>query len=175
MARIYSRTAAAATVALLLGGCMSDDKDDPNAPLPRMSREGAQKWARHFTESMARTAQAPISEKSVRPDFTKCVGKHDEVVDDGRFVLDYSARSSIPAAEHAATVKRIRKELENRGYSIESYDEIKDAAQVILRARSPKDNFNISVEAYGEQNSILYDIITPCLLPPDVKQKEIEG
>ncbi|MEE4591695.1 hypothetical protein V2J94_07300 [Streptomyces sp. DSM 41524] len=173
MAPVLFRTAAAAAVALLLGGCMSDDKDDPNAPLPRMSREDAQKWARHFTESMARTAQAPINDKSVRPDFSECVGKHDEVVDDGRFVLDYSARSPLPEAGHAAAVKRIRKELEKRGYDIESYDEMKGDAQVILRARSPKDNFYIFVEAYGEQKSILYDIITPCLLPPGVKQKKI--
>ncbi|WP_250847718.1 hypothetical protein [Streptomyces hygroscopicus] len=173
MKRILTRMTAVATAALFLGGCMSDKGDDPNAPLPRMSREDAQKWARHFTGSMARTARAPISEKSVRPDFTNCVGKHDEVVDDGRFILDYSARSPLPEAEHAAAVKRIREELEKRGYAIDTYQEMKDAAQVVLRASSPKDDFSISVEAYGEQNSILYEVSTPCLLPPGVKQKEI--
>ncbi|KUJ70080.1 hypothetical protein ACZ90_06905 [Streptomyces albus subsp. albus] len=160
-------------MALVLGGCMSEN-DDANDPLPVMSRPGAQKWARHFVDSMARTADTQIDPTSVRPDFTVCVGKDDEVVDDGRFVLDFSARAPLATAGQAKATQAIRGELEKRGYEIVSYQEApgKDPG-VTLEAWNAENHFAISVEGYRRHDGeLLLTITTPCLLPPGVTQQK---
>ncbi|MFD9488633.1 hypothetical protein ACFWBX_32655 [Streptomyces sp. NPDC059991] len=82
------RSAAASALTLLLGGCMSDKKE-ANAPLPRMSKENAEEWAKHWTGSMTRTAKAALDPKTAKPtaDYSNCIGKNGESADDGRFAL----------------------------------------------------------------------------------------
>lgn len=148
-------------------------KDDINHPLPRMSKEKAQQWAHHFTKSMARSAEVEVSGKSIRPEFTKCVGKHDELPDDGRFNLDYYARAPLSIDKHFEAVRRVRDDLKKQGYKIDGYREIKGKNQaVILDASSPEKGFEVSVEGYHREDALLFTVGTPCLMPPGKKQKQ---
>ena len=148
-------------------------KNEMNRPLPRMSREKAQEWAHHFTQSMARSAKVEVSEKSIRPNFTECVGRNNEVPEDGRFVLDYYARAHLSNDKHIDAVKQIREDLKKNGYKIDGYREIKGSKQsVILDASSPEKGFSMSAEGHYKEPQILFSIHTPCLMPPGKKQKQ---
>ena len=151
---------------------MSSD-GDINAPLPRMSKEDAEKWARHFTESMARSAEVKIAEKTVEPTFHECVGRNDEVAEDGRFNLDYYARAPLPVADHPKAVRKIQTDLEKRGYKIDGYQEIEgEEPSVILDASSPDKGFSLSVRGYHPDDELFFSVSTPCLLPPGVEQQK---
>lgn len=76
---------------LLVAGCTRSDDNGKNAPLPRMSRADAQASAAAFAESLARSAGAPIDARSIKPQFSDCIGEHDETAEDGRFFLTYRA------------------------------------------------------------------------------------
>lgn len=154
------------------GGCMTG-KSEINDPLPVMSQRGAEDWAQHFTESMARTAKVEIDKKMTKPAFGKCVGKNDEVAEDGRFDLMYTARAPLDASEHLRAVKRIKEELEDRGYKIDAYQVTKGAdGSVLLDASDPKKGFRLSIDAYGQDDLLTLTVSTPCLLPPGKKQQQ---
>jgi hypothetical protein len=159
---------------LLLGGCMSSGDGDPNAPLPRMSRADAKAWAAHFTESMARSAGAEIDPKTIDPGFYDCVGKHDEVMNDGRFNLNYYAHAPLAREKQGDAVRRIMADLKKRGYRIDSFrdDETVEPA-VVLEAYSPDKDFFIDVSGYKSPDSLTLTVMTPCLLPPGVKQQRL--
>lgn len=169
----FKRRAALAlvpTFVLLLGGCVSDD--GKNDPLPRMSREKAEAWARHWTESMARTAEAEIVPGSPDAGFTNCVGKGNESPSDGRFTLMYNAHARLPRAQQAAGVRAIKNELEKQGFEVVGYrsDPALDPVNLV-DARHPKDRFFVSA---GDLDDKLITLVvhTPCLLPPGVEQQE---
>ncbi|MFD1832969.1 hypothetical protein ACFSJS_25470 [Streptomyces desertarenae] len=169
--KITTRLIAIFTAALMLGGCMSSEK---NEPLPRMSKKGAEDWARHFTESMARSAGVKIKEGTVKPAFHDCVGENDEVAEDGRFLLDYYARASLPVSEHAKAVKKVRADLEKRGYTINGYQETGGGKpSVLLDAAHPEKGFTVSAEGHAPQDELLFSISTPCLLPPGATQQQL--
>ncbi|GAA3393750.1 hypothetical protein GCM10017752_36070 [Streptomyces roseoviridis] len=158
------------TLALLLGGCVSSD--GKNDPLPRMSKAEAEAWAEHWTESMARTAEAEIIPADRQANFHDCSGKNGESADDGRFVLMYDARAKLPRARQAAGIRAIKAELEKRGFEIVGYrsDPTMDPANLV-DAKQPKERFFVSA---GDLDDELITLIvhTPCLLPPGVEQQE---
>ncbi|MER5850646.1 hypothetical protein ABT126_27385 [Streptomyces sp. NPDC002012] len=151
---------------------MSDD--GVNDPLPRMSREKAEKWAKHWTDSMVSTAHARIDPGTARStaDFTDCIGKNDESAEDGRFTLSYSVRGTLPRSEHARAVTDIRNTLKNKGFEIQSFgiDQDREPANA-LDAKHPKDQQFVSVGSVG-QDLLVFIVSTPCLLPPGVEQQK---
>jgi hypothetical protein len=159
---------------VLLGGCMSSNDGDKNAPLPRMSRPAAQSWAAHFTESMARSAGVEIDQASVKPEFNDCVGKNDEIMHDGRFTLDYRTEAHVEQQRQADAVARIRDDLKKRGYTISSFrNDVTVDPPVTLEAYSPDKDFYILVEGYKSPQVLNFLVASPCLLPPGVKQEKV--
>ncbi|MFE3600282.1 hypothetical protein [Streptomyces sp. NPDC059142] len=141
-----------------------------------MSKEKAEEWARHWTESMARTARAEIKPET-DPDvpaasFTNCIGKNGESADDGRFTLNYSVRAKLPADQHAEAIRAIRDTLKEKGFEIQGYrsDPSKDPANLV-DARHPKDHQSISAEDLNDELLVLI-VNTPCLLPPGAEQRQ---
>ena len=157
-----------------LGGCMTSDGGDKNAPLPRMSREGAQTWATDFVESMARSAGVGIDEKSIDPAFYDCIGEHDEVMHDGRFDLTYYAHAPLAQQLQGSAVAKIRDDLKKRGYEITSFrdDDSMDPA-VVLEAFSRDKHFSVDVSGYKTPDELHFVVSTPCLLPPGAKQEKL--
>ncbi|MFB6711909.1 hypothetical protein [Streptomyces sp. NPDC056358] len=171
-AAVWHRTAAALALTLLLGGCMSDE--GVNDPLPRMSREKAEKWAKHWTDSMVSTAHARIDPETARPtaDFTDCIGKHDESADDGRFTLSYSVRGTLPRSEHPRAVTNIKDTLKDKGFEIQSFGINQDREPAnVLDAKHPEDQQFVSVGSVGK-DLLVFIVSTPCLLPPGADQQQ---
>ncbi|GAA0610845.1 hypothetical protein GCM10010394_45880 [Streptomyces crystallinus] len=170
---LLRRSAAALTLTLLLGGCMSDKKE-ANAPLPRMSKEKAEEWAKHWTDSMTRTAKATLDPKTAKPtaDYSNCTGKNGESADDGRFTLHYSVRATLPRAQHAKAIRAIRDTLEEQGFKIQGYrsDPSKDPANLV-DATHPKEHHFVSAGDVAEDLLVLI-VATPCLLPPGANQQQ---
>ncbi|WP_335938686.1 hypothetical protein [Streptomyces sp. PTD5-9] len=165
-------SAAALALTMLLGGCMSDD--GVNDPLPRMSREKAEEWAKHWTDSMVRTARARIDPKTARrtADFTDCIGRNGESAEDGRFTLSYSVRGTLPRSEQARAVTDIKDTLKAKGFEIQSFGINQDREPVnVLDAEHPKDRQFVSVGSVSE-NLLVFIVSTPCLLPPGVEQQK---
>ncbi|MGS2589714.1 hypothetical protein [Streptomyces hebeiensis] len=153
---------------------MSDDSI--NDPLPRMSKEKAETWARHWVESMARTAKAeiePEADPELPPaNFTNCVGKNNEVSEDGRYTLHYSVRAKLPKDRHADAIRAIKDTLTDKGFKIQGYrsDPSKDPANLV-DATHPKDQQFVSAGDVTD-NLIVLIVNTPCLLPPGAKQQQ---
>ncbi len=149
------------------------EKAEINKPLPKMSKEEAEGRARDVTHSMARSAQVEIDEKTVKPNYTKCVGKNDEVSDDGRFVLQYDARASLDGDQHEQAVQRIRAALEKRGYDVGTYQVTKGPnATVALTAKDPEKRFTVAVDGFMKRDEMVLTVMTPCLLPPGREQQQ---
>ncbi|WP_314615507.1 hypothetical protein [Streptomyces stackebrandtii] len=160
---------------LALGGCVSDDttKNGKNDPLPRMSRDKAQAWAKHWTESMARTARAEIVPSTHQANFTNCLGKNGESAKDGRFTLAYNVRAELPKAEHAAGIQAITAELQAQGFKIvgSRSDAAADRGGYLVQAQHPKDRQYVSAGDVSDTR-ITLNVNTPCLLPPEAEQQE---
>ncbi|MEU3690928.1 MULTISPECIES: hypothetical protein [Streptomyces] len=160
---------------LALGGCVSDDttKNGKNDPLPRMSQEKAEAWAKHWTESMARTAKAEIVPSTQQASFGNCLGKGGESPDDGRFTLAYNAKAKLPKAEHAKGIQAITAELKAQGFRIvgSRSDTSAERGGHLVQAEHPKDRHYVSA---GDVSDELITLIvrTPCLLPPGAEQQE---
>ncbi|MFJ2110994.1 hypothetical protein ACIOEX_03555 [Streptomyces sp. NPDC087850] len=172
---VLHRSTTALVLTLLLGGCgMSDD--GVNDPLPRMSKKKAEEWARHWTESMARTAKAQIEPETdpdvPAADFTECIGKSGESADDGRFTLSYNMRARLPKDQHADAIRAIRDTLEEKGFEIVGYrsDPSKDPANLV-DAKHPKDRQFVSAGDVSD-NLLTLIVSTPCLLPPGAEQQQ---
>lgn len=149
------------------------EKAEINKPLPKMSKEEAEGRARDVTHSMARSAQVEIDEKTVKPNYTKCVGKNDEVSDDGRFVLQYDARARLDGDQHEQAVRRIRAALERRGYDVGTYQVAKGPnATVALTAKDPEKRFTVAVNGFMKRDEMVLTVMTPCLLPPGREQQQ---
>ncbi|WP_049571941.1 hypothetical protein [Streptomyces sp. SBT349] len=138
-----------------------------------MSRTDAQEWAVHWIGSMARTAEAEVDPETVRINFSDCVGRNDEMADDGRFNLRYSVRADIAPERRAAAVRDIRDALVEQGLEIEGYrsDPSLSPANVV-GARHPEDHQSVTAEDNGEDQLLLI-VSTPCLLPPGVEQQQL--
>ncbi|MFF0555640.1 hypothetical protein [Streptomyces sp. NPDC004266] len=149
---------------------MSDEAK--NDPLPRMTKAKAEAWAKHWVESMARTAEAEIVPSTYQANFTNCLGKNGESADDGRFTLAYDARAKLPKAQQAAGILAIKKELEKQGFRIVGYrsDPALDPSDLV-DAEHPKDRQFVTAGDVSDE-LITLGVNTPCLLPPGVEQQE---
>ncbi|GAA2144799.1 hypothetical protein GCM10009760_32720 [Kitasatospora kazusensis] len=138
-----------------------------NAPLPVMAKSAAQDWAQHMTAYMAQRAGFRLTESSVNPHFSPCVGRRDELANDGRYSLSYSVSGSVPLAQHPDAVRRIRDLLKERGFEVGSYRETAaDGIDALLDAREPTSRYLVSAETAGGPDRLLLTVSTPCLLPP---------
>ncbi|MFJ7489871.1 hypothetical protein ACIQZB_01215 [Streptomyces sp. NPDC097727] len=139
-----------------------------------MSKEKAEKWAKHRTDSMVSTARAQLDPKTARPtaNFTDCTGKNGESADDGRFTLRYSVRGTLPRSAHAEAVTDNKDTLKGRGFEIQSFgiDQDREPANA-LDAKHPKDQQFVSVGSVG-QDLLVFIVSTPCVLPPGVEQQK---
>ncbi|MFE4334732.1 hypothetical protein ACFRQM_36645 [Streptomyces sp. NPDC056831] len=152
---------------------MSDE--GVNDPLPRMSREKAEKWAKHWTDSMVSIAHAHLDPKTARPtaDFTNCIGSNKEEADDGRFTLSHSRAAGEPhRAQHAQAVTDIEKTLKGKGFDIQSFEVDLDTEPAnVVDAKHPKDQQFVSVGSV-DKDLLVFIVSTPCLLPPGVEQQK---
>ncbi|MFJ2193533.1 hypothetical protein ACIOJE_37220 [Kitasatospora sp. NPDC087861] len=138
----------------------------PNDPLPVKARQDAQDWAQHMTEYMAQTAGAVLDTGSAEPIFSDCVGKHDEVVNDGRYKLMYAVYSSTPLERHPEAVRKVRAMLEQQGFKIDGYREgINGKVDTILDASQASSRYLITVET-TTGGLLAFRARIPCLMPP---------
>ncbi|MFJ5102439.1 hypothetical protein [Streptomyces sp. NPDC088554] len=141
-----------------------------------MSKPRAEEWARHWAQSMARTAKAEIQPETdpelPAAHFTECIGKNNEITDDGRFTLRYSVRAKLARAQHADAIRAIRDTLEEKGFEIVGYrsDPSKDPANLV-DAKHPKDRQFVSAGDVSD-NLLTLIVSTPCLLPPGAEQQQ---
>ncbi|WP_353945073.1 hypothetical protein ABII15_28265 [Streptomyces sp. HUAS MG91] len=151
--------------------------DDKNAPLPRMEKAAALKWARDHTARLAEVAGVDILPDTAKTAFEECVGEHDEVAEDGRYSLYYYVYSPAPATDHTRIVRTLREELAKSGYEITGYREFKSAYESsVLRARNKKNQFSVEAETVGsgkkKPQRFSFSVSTPCLLPPGAEQQQ---
>ncbi|CAL9454095.1 hypothetical protein SUDANB171_02487 [Streptomyces sp. enrichment culture] len=147
---------------------------EANEPLPRMSREEAEDWAEHWIDSLARTADGQVSPETRKSSFFDCIGKNDELAEDGRFTHRYSARVTLSADRRTPAVVAIRDTLVDKGFEVQSYrsDPSKKPAN-LLDAWHPEDHQSVTAEDFqGDDSQLLLVVSTPCLLPPDVEQQQ---
>jgi hypothetical protein len=156
---------------------MSPSGDDPNAPLPRMEKDAAVKWAEDYTAYMARLTGVDLTPSTAKVNFETCVGENDEVPEDGRYSLFYYVYSPAPVTEHTRVVRTLRRELPQRGYEVTAYREFQDAyTSAVFRARSEKNAYLVSATTVGsgktKPQALSFAVRTPCMLPPGVEQQQ---
>ncbi|MEU6147566.1 hypothetical protein ABZ848_45365 [Streptomyces sp. NPDC047081] len=151
--------------------------DDPNAPLPRMAKDDALKWAKDYTSYMARITDVELTPSTAKVHFETCTGENDEVPEDGRYSLFYYVYSPAPVTEHTRVARTLRRELADQGYEVTSYREFKNAySSMIFSARNKKNSYRVTADTVGsgktDPQELSFAIRTPCMLPPGVKQQQ---
>jgi hypothetical protein len=151
--------------------------DDPNAPLPRMEKDAALKWAKDYTAYMARLTDVELTLSTAKVHFEACIGENDEVAEDGRYSLFYYVNSPALVTEHTRVARTLRRELAQQGYEVTSYREFKNAyTSMIFSARNKKNSYMVSADTVGsgktEPQALSFAIRTPCMLPPGAKQQQ---
>ncbi|MFJ9589868.1 hypothetical protein [Streptomyces acidicola] len=151
--------------------------DDPNAPLPRMEKDAAVKWAEDYTAYMARLTDVELTPATAKVNFEACVGENDEVAEDGRYSLFYYVYSPAPVTEHTSVVRTLRRELTQQGYEVTGYREFQDAyTSAVFRARNNKNSYRVTATTVGsgkkEPQALSFSVRTPCMLPPGAKQQQ---
>ncbi|WP_210582697.1 hypothetical protein [Streptomyces sp. GESEQ-4] len=150
---------------------------DPNAPLPRMDKDAALKWAEDYTAYMARLTDVELIPSTAKVNFEACIGENDEVAEDGRYSLFYYVNSPAPVTEHTRIVRKLRSELPKQGYEVTSYREFKDAyTSAIFGARNKKNGYSVDGDTVGSGKTkpqrFSFAVRTPCMLPPGAKQQQ---
>ncbi|MFH8404310.1 hypothetical protein ACH4FX_05980 [Streptomyces sp. NPDC018019] len=165
---------------LFTGACVSQPSDPAgkpsdhiNAPLPRKSRADALAWAKSYTSTMAHYADVKIAD-DLGPftDFEACVGKNDEVADDGRFSLTYTVYAHLPREQHIAAVRKLRTALKDHGVDVTDYTEEAEAHKVTLYGKQRTEKFLIIADTVKPPNTLRLSVSTSCFLPPDAKQQQ---
>lgn len=151
--------------------------DDRNAPLPRMEKDAALKWAKDYTAYMARLTDVEIIPSTAEVNFEACIGENDEVAEDGRYSLFYYIRSPAPVTEHTRVVRTLRRELPEQGYEVTGYREFKDAYEsAVFRANNKENSYRVTAETVGSGKTkpqrLSFSVRTPCMLPPGAKQQQ---
>lgn len=149
---------------------------DPNAPLPRMDKDSAVKWAEEYTAYMARLTDVELDPSTAKARFEACLGKNDELAVDGRYGLFYYVNSPVPVTEHTRVVRALRRELPRQGYEVTAYREFQSAyASAVFRARDTKNSCLVTADTVGSGRTkpqrLSFAVRTPCLLPPGVEQQ----
>lgn len=153
---------------------MSSPSDDPDKPLPRKSRDDSLSWAKHYTSTMAHYAEVRIGDTfGPFTDFEDCVGKNDEVADDGRYTLTYTVYADLPQDDHISAVRKLRAALEEHaGITVTDYEERPEKPEVILYGQHDKENFSLIADSAKPPNTLRMSVSTPCFLPPGAKQQK---
>ncbi|MEV6588108.1 hypothetical protein [Streptomyces acidicola] len=151
--------------------------DNPNAPLPRMEKDAAVKWAEDYTAYMARLTDVELTPSTAKVNFEACIGENDEVAEDGRYSLFYYVYSPAPVTEHTRIVRTLRRELPEQGYEVTGYREFQDAySSAIFSARNKKNNYSIEGDTVGSGKTkpqrFSFAVRTPCMLPPGAEQQQ---
>lgn len=151
--------------------------EDPNTPLPRMTKDSALKWAKDYTAYMARITEVDLVHDTAEVHFEACVGENDEVAEDGRFSLFYYVYSPAPTSEHTRIVRTLRRELPQHGYEVTAYREFKSAYEsAVFRARNEENDYNVAAETVGSGKTkpqrLSFSVRTPCMLPPGKTQQQ---
>ncbi|MBT2528097.1 hypothetical protein J7E91_22430 [Streptomyces sp. ISL-99] len=154
-----------------------DDSKDINAPLPRMTRQAALKWAQDYTAYMGGIAGVDIDRSTEVPRFRNCVGKNDEVAEDGRFTLTYYVFAEVPHTQHTAAVRALKSRLEKEGYEMAGYREYQDAYySASLSARHKEHGYTVMADTNKPKktspDSMSFSANVPCMLPPDAEQQQ---
>ena len=150
---------------------------DPNAPLPRMEKNAAVKWAEAYIAYVAGLAGAVVLLDTAEVHFEACVGENGEVAEDGRYSLFYYVYSPAPATDHTRIVRKLRGELPEQGYDVTGYREFESAyASAVFRARDKKNDYSVEAETVGSGKTkpqrFSFAVRTPCMLPPGVEQQQ---
>jgi len=152
---------------------MSQQEDDINKPLPRKSQEDSSSWAKKFVSAMARHAEVKIShDPAPRKRSNTCVGKNDEVPEDGRYTLTYTAYADLPADQHIASVRKLSEALKKHGVRITGVTERPETPEVILFGESEKEGYTLIADTVKPPNTLRLSVTTPCYLPPGAKQQQ---
>ncbi|MCF1599833.1 hypothetical protein [Streptomyces muensis] len=172
-----SRTRAYVTTLILLplltGACTTQRPDDINKSLPHKSRADSLAWAKEYTAVMAQYAEVKIAdEPGPREDFETCVGRNDEVSEDGRYTLTYAVYAKLPEDQHIATVRKVRKALEAHGVRITSHTERPEVPESILYGRNDKEGIFLIVDSVNPPGTLRLSVSTPCFLTPGAKQQQ---
>lgn len=151
--------------------------EDPNAPLPRMEKEAALKWAEDYTAYLAKVAGVKLLPSTAKTHFEACVGENDEVATDGRYSLFYYVYSPAPTSEHTRIIRTLRRELSERGYKIVGYREFKNSYySALLQARNEKNNYYVEADTVGSGKNkpqrFSFSVRTPCMIPPGAEQQQ---
>ncbi|OKI00731.1 hypothetical protein A6A06_17475 [Streptomyces sp. CB02923] len=151
---------------------MSQQADDPNEPLPRKSRADALAWAEQYTTAMAHYAGVKATDDPApAEDFEKCVGRDDEVPDDGRFTLTYAVYAQVPQDRHIEAVRKVRRALEEHGVRVTSYEERPQRPEAVLYGFHDKERFSLIADSVKPPNLLRFSVSTPCFLPPGAEQQ----
>ncbi|MBT2413097.1 hypothetical protein J7I94_21465 [Streptomyces sp. ISL-12] len=153
------------------------DDDQKNVPLPRVDKDAAVKWAEDYTAYMARITDVELTPSTAEVNFEACVGKDDEVAQDGRYSLFYYVYSDAPVTEHSRVVRTLRRELTGQGYEVTSYREFQSAYKsAVFSARDKKSSYRVMADTVGsgkdKPQRLSFSVRTPCLLPPGVTQQQ---
>ncbi|MFH8411497.1 hypothetical protein ACH4FX_43100 [Streptomyces sp. NPDC018019] len=152
---------------------MSQQTDDPNKPLPRKSRADALAWAKQYTATMAHYAQVKTTDNPApNESFEKCVGRNDEVPQDGRFTLTYTVYAHLPQDQHIEAVRKVRRALEQHGIRVTSYEERPQRPEAVLYGFHDQERFSLIADSVKPPNLLRFSVSTPCFLPPGVEQQQ---
>lgn len=163
----------AITTTLFTGACMSRQTDDINKPLPRKSRAESLAWAKGYTSTMARYADVEISgDPAPRKRFDTCVGRKDEVAEDGRYTLTYTSYATLPEERHIPAIRKLREALEQHGVRITSYTERPTTPEAIMYGRSDSEGYSLIADSVNPPGTLRLSVSTPCFLPPEAKQQQ---
>ncbi|MDC2958777.1 hypothetical protein PO587_30490 [Streptomyces gilvifuscus] len=155
----------------------TDRRMDPNAPLPRVDKNAAVKWAEEYTTYLARLTGVELDPPTARANFEACLGRNDEVAIDGRYSLFYYVNSPAPVTEHTHVVRTLRRELPQQGYEVTAYREFENAyASAVFRARDTRSSYLVTADTVGSGRTkpqrLSFAVRTPCLLPPGAEQQQ---
>jgi hypothetical protein len=142
-----------------------------------MAKDEALRWAKDYTEYMAKLTDVELLPDTEKVHFEDCLGKNDEVAEDGRYSLFYYIYSPAPATDHTRIVRQLRRDLPQRGYEVVDYREFKNAYESsIFAARNKKNDYTVEAETVGSGKTkpqrFSFAVRTPCMLPPGVKQQQ---
>jgi len=141
--------------------------------LPRTSRSDSLRWAEDHVSTMARYADVEIADAPApRKHFDTCVGKHDEVPEDGRYMLTYTGYAKLPEADHIAAVRKLRTALESHGIRVTGYTERPAEPEAVMYGKSDKEGYSLIADSVNPAGTLRLSVSTPCFLPPGAEQQQ---
>ncbi|MFB7476182.1 hypothetical protein [Kitasatospora sp. NPDC056184] len=167
--RAAGRICTAVLLALAMGACVSAGDEGKDEQLPVKARGEARAWARQMTEHAGTVGGVVVDSDKASVLFSPCTGKNGETAADGRYILMYTVRGSVPRDRHPEVVRKIRDMVTGEGLKIQGYRETYEGEpNALLDAKHPESDYLLSVDstAGGDGSGLSIGVITPCLVPP---------